>query len=81
MKDRNLPPDNSSEDIEDLTIEANNIVESLEKEKNLQNSIETYNQLLKLNNIIHKKFQKDAKKISEDTTKKINNINSKKHEK
>jgi|TARA_B110000238_G_C15839771_1_gene316383 hypothetical protein len=81
MKDRNLPPDNSSDDIEDLTIEANSIIESLEKEKNLQNSIETYNQLLKLNNIIHKKFQKDAKKISEDTKKKINDISSKKHEK
>ena len=81
MKDRNLPPDNSSDDIEDLTIEANSIIESLEKEKNLQNSIETYNQLLKLNNIIHKKFQKDAKKISEDTKKKINDISSKKNAK
>ena len=81
MKDKNLPPDNSSRDLDDLTIEANNIIESLEKEKNLSNSIEVYQQLLELNNIIKKKFQKDTKKINEETKKKIKNINSKKHEK
>ena len=81
MKDKNLPPDNSSRDLDDLTIEANNIIESLEKEKNLSNSIEVYQQLLELNNIIKKKFQKDTKKINEKTKKKIKNINSKKHEK
>ena len=81
MKDKNLPPDNSSQSLEELTKEANNILESLEAEKNLQNSIDSYKELLKLNNIIEKKFYKTSKIINEETKKKINNITSKKNEK
>tara|TARA_B100000787_G_scaffold40355_1_gene28632 strand:- start:126 stop:371 length:246 start_codon:yes stop_codon:yes gene_type:complete len=81
MKDKNLPLDNSSRALEELTKEANNIIESLEGEKNLQNSIDSYQELLKLNNIIEKKFQKSTKIINEETKKKINNITSKKNEK
>jgi hypothetical protein len=81
MKDKNLPPDNSSQTLEELTKEANHIIESLEVEKDLQNSIDTYQELLKLNNIIEKKFNKTTKIINEETKKKINNITSKKNEK
>ena len=81
MKDKNLPPDNSSQSLEELTKEANNIIESLEAEKNLQNSINSYQELLKLNNIIEKKFHKTIKIINEETKKKINNITSKKNDK
>ena len=81
MKDKNLPPDNSPQSLEELTKEANNIIESLEEEKNLQNSINSYQELLKLNNIIQKKFQKNTKKINEETKKKINDITNKKNEK
>ena len=81
MKDKNLLPDNSTQSLEDLTKEANNIIESLESEKNLQNSIDSYQQLLKLNNTIEKKFHKTSKMINEETKKKINNINSKKNAK
>ena len=81
MKDKNLPPDNNSQSLEELTKEANNIIESLEAEKNLQNSIDLYQQLLKLNNVIEKKFHKTTKIINEETKKKINNITSKKNEK
>jgi len=81
MKDKNLPPDNNSQSLEELTNEANNIIESLEGEKNLQNSIDSYQELLKLNNIIEKKFHKTTKIINEETKKKINNITSKKNEK
>ena len=81
MKDKNLPPDNNSQSLEELTKEANNIIESLEAEKNLQNSINSYQELLKLNNIIEKKFHKTTKIINEETKKKINNITSKKNEK
>jgi exonuclease VII small subunit len=81
MKDKNLPPDNSSQSLEELTNEANSIIESLEVEKNLQNTIDSYQELLKLNNTIEKKFQKNNKKISEETKKKINDITSKKNEK
>ena len=81
MKDINLPLDNNTQSLEELTKEANGIIESLEKEKDLQNSIESYQELLKLNNIIEKKFHKTSKIINEETKKKINNITSKKNDK
>ena len=81
MKDKNLPLDNENQSLEDLTREANKILESLEKEKDLQNSIDKYQKLLKLNNIIEKKFQKTTKEINKETKKKIVNITSKKNEK
>mgnify|MGYP003384298097 FL=1 len=81
MKDKNLPPDNNTQSLEELTKEANNIIESLESEKDLQNSIDTYQQLLKLNNTIEKKFYRTSKMINEETEKKINNISSKKNAK
>ena len=81
MKDKNLPLDNNTQSLEELTKEANDIIESLESEKDLQNSIDSYQQLLKLNNTIEKKFHKSSKMINEETKKKINNINSKKNAK
>ena len=81
MKDKNLPPDNNSQSLEELTKEANNIIETLEAERNLQNSIDSYQELLKLNNIIEKKFHKTIKLINEETKKKIDNITSKKNDK
>ena len=78
MKDKNLPLDNNLQSLEELTKEANNIIESLEVEKDLQNSTDSYQELLKLNNIIEKKFHKTTKIINEETKKKINDITSKK---
>ena len=81
MKEKNLPPDNNSQSLDELTKEANNIIESLEAEKDLQNSVDSYQELLKLNNIIEKKFHKTTKIINEETKKKINNLSIKKNEK
>jgi hypothetical protein len=81
MKDKNLPPDNNPQSLDELTKEVNNIIRSLEAEKDLQNSADSYQQLLKLNNIIEKKFYKTSKIINEETKKKINNISSKKNAK
>ena len=81
MKDKNLPPDNNSQSLEELTKKANNIIESLEAEKDLQNSIDSYQELLRLNNIIEKKFYKTSRIINEETKIKIKNITSKKNEK
>ena len=81
MKDKNLPPDNNSQSLEELTKEANNIIESLEAEKDLQNSIDSYQELLKLNKKKKKKFHKTTKIINEETKKKINSITSKKNDK
>ena len=81
MKDKNLPPDNNSQSLEELTKEVNNIIKSLEAEKDLHNSIDSYQELLKLNNIIEKKFHKTTKIINEETKKKIDNITAKKNDK
>jgi hypothetical protein len=81
MKDKNLPPDNETQSLDELTNAANNIIESLESEKNLQNSVDNYQELLKLNNIIEKKFRNNSKKINDETKKKINNIMRKKNAK
>ena len=74
MKEKNLPPDYQHSSLEELTEKANSIIESLENEKNLDNSVDSYQELLKLNNLIEKKFQKNLKSISETTNNKIKEI-------
>ena len=81
MKEKNLLVDNNSKSLEDLTKEINEIIEKLENEKNLQNSLDEYQKLIKLNNIIEKKFQKKGKNISQNTKQKINSIALSKNEK
>ena len=78
MKDKNLLPDNNESTLEELTDQANQIIESLENENDLNNSVESYQQLLKLNNIIEKKFHKNFKNISEETKNKVKEIIKKK---
>jgi hypothetical protein len=78
MKDKDLPLDNNPQSLEELTDQANKIIESLEKEKDLSNSVESYQQLLKLNKTIEKKFYKNLKNISEETKKKVEEIINKK---
>ncbi len=78
MKDKDLPIDNSSHSLEELTDKANKIIELLENEKDLDNSIETYQELLRLNKAIEKKFHKDFKNISEETNNKVKEIIKKK---
>ena len=52
MKDKNLPSNYNEMSLEDLTKEAYDMIEELEKQKYLENSIENYQNLLKLNSII-----------------------------
>ncbi len=81
MKDKNLPNDYNSLSLEELTNKANKMIEELESLNDLEGSIEKYQNLLKLNNIIEKKFQKDVKNINEKTKEVILEITSKKNEK
>ncbi len=74
MKEKNFPNNNNLESLDELTKEVNQIIESLEKEKNLENSIEDYQKLIKLNKIIEKKFQTNSKNISSETKDKIEKI-------
>ena len=80
MKDKNLPNDYNTLSLEELTQEANRMIEDLENQKDLENSIENYQTLLRLNNFIEKKFQKDIKSVSEKTKESILKITSKKNE-
>ena len=81
MKDKNLPLDIDTSSLEELTNQVNEIIESLENQKDLNNSVESYQQLLKLNNIIEKKFQKSFKSINEYTNKKVREIRNKNEKK
>ena len=74
MKEKNFPNNNSLDSLDELTKEVNQIIENLEKEKNLENSIEDYQKLIKLNKIIEKKFQTNSKNISSETKAKIDKI-------
>ena len=78
MKDKNLPLDNDISSLEELTEEANRIIKLLEKEKDLNNSIENYQKLLKLNKTIEKKFHANFKNIGEESNKKVKKIIKKK---
>ena len=78
MNEKNLLDDISSKSLNELTELADKIIEKLENEKDLENSIIEYQKLLKLNNLIEKKFHKTNKEISEVTKSKISNIISKK---
>ena len=80
MNEKNLPDDINSKSLNELTELANKIIENLESEKDLESSINEYQKLLKLNNLIEKKFKKNSKKISENTKSKIINIIKKKNE-
>lgn len=79
MKDKNLPNNYNEMSLEDLTKEAYDMIEELEKQKDLKNSTENYQNLLKLNSIIEKKFQKNIKEISEKTKERISKISLKKN--
>tara|TARA_Y100001970_G_scaffold292437_1_gene433724 strand:- start:1051 stop:1287 length:237 start_codon:yes stop_codon:yes gene_type:complete len=78
MKDKNLPNDIQSKSLNELKELANNIIKNLENEKNLTNSINDYQKLIKLNNLIEKKFQSKSKEISIKTKEKISKIFNKK---
>ena len=81
MNEKILPDDIELKSLSELTDIADRLIQKLENKKNLEESIEDYQYLIKLNNIIEKKFQKDSKNISESTKLKIEELTSKKYEK
>ena len=74
MNEKILLDDKKSTNLEDLVSEVNRIIEALENEKNLENSTSNYQKLIKLNNIIEKKFMGKSKEISQVTKEKITRI-------
>ena len=81
MKDKNLPEDIKLKSLNQLKELANNIIKRLENEKNLESVIDEYQKLIKLNNLIEKKFQNNSKNISNKTKDKIVDILKEKNEK
>ena len=81
MNEKILPDDIELKSLSELTDIADRLIQKLENKKNLEESIEDYQYLIKLNNIIEKKFQKDLKNISESTKLKIEELTSKINEK
>ena len=78
MNEKILPDDIETKSLSELTDIADRLIQELESKKNLEESIDDYQYLIKLNNLIEKKFQKDSKNISESTKIKIKELTSKK---
>ena len=78
MNEKILPDDIELKSLSELTDIADRLIQELENKKNLEESIEDYQYLIKLNNLIEKKFQKDSKNISESTKLKIEELTKKK---
>tara|TARA_Y100000591_G_scaffold20422_1_gene15085 strand:+ start:737 stop:994 length:258 start_codon:yes stop_codon:yes gene_type:complete len=72
MKEKNLTNNNyNTLSIEELTKLANKIIKDLENQKNLDDSFEKYQKLLKLNSVIENKFKENVRNISKKTKENI----------
>ena len=78
MNEKILPDDIESKSLSELTDIADRLIQELENKKNLEESIDDYQYLIKLNNLIEKKFQKNSKNINESTKLKIEELSKKK---
>jgi len=77
MNSKNIPVDIKSKTIDEAQKEVSEIIEILEKEENLENSIEKYHRLMFLNNYIKQKFKDKSKNILKKNFKNIQNSLSK----
>ena len=73
MKDKNLLADIEDKSLEELNNLANKIIDNLEK-KSHKDFIKEYQELIKLNNFIEKKFHQETRLISKKTKDKIDDI-------
>ena len=77
MKSKNIPADIKNKSIEEAQKEVSEIIEILEREENLENSIKKYRRLIFLNNYIEQKFKDKSKNISKKNFENIQNSLSK----
>ena len=80
MKEKNLPDDIKSKSLDELREILNNLLNKIETSPNLENSTDEYQKLIKINNLIEKKFQSLSKEINNESKLKIEQI-TKKNEK
>ena len=74
MKDKNLPDDIKAKSLDELREILNSLLTKIETSPNLENSADDYQKLIKVNNLIEKKFQSLSKEISNNSKSKINEI-------
>ena len=77
MNFKNIPADIKRKSIEEAQKEVSEIIEILEREENLENSMEKYRRLIFLNNYIEQKFKDKSKNISKKNFENIQNSLSK----
>ena len=74
MKDKNLPDDIKAKSLDELREILNSLLTKIETSANLENSADDYQKLIKVNNLIEKKFQSLSKEISKNSKSKIDEI-------
>ncbi len=74
MKDKNLPDDIKAKSLDELREILNSLLTKIETSPNLENSADDYQKLIKVNNLIEKKFQSLSKEISNNSKSKIDKI-------
>ena len=74
MKDKNLPDDIKAKSLDELREILNSLLTKIETSPNLENSADDYQKLIKVNNLIERKFQSLSKEISNNSKSKINEI-------
>ena len=74
MKDKNLPDDIKAKSLDELREILNSLLTKIETSSNLENSADDYQKLIKVNNLIEKKFQSLSKEISNNSKLKIDKI-------
>ena len=74
MKDKNLPDDIKAKSLDELREILNSLLSKIETSLNLENSADDYQKLIKVNNLIEKKFQSLSKEISNNSKSKIDEI-------
>ena len=67
MKDKNLPDDIKAKSLDELREILNSLLTKIETSPNLENSADDYQKLIKVNNLIEKKFQSLSKEISNNS--------------
>ena len=74
MNVKNFLDDIEKKSLTELTELADNLIKNLENKKDIEGSMDDYQKILKINNLIQKKFQIASKNISEKSEIKIKKI-------
>ena len=77
MKEKIIPDDIKNKSLKELREMISSLIQNIETRNDLENYQEDYQKLIKLNNMIEKKFQFESKKILQSTKEKIEKIKNK----